>query len=112
MTQQVPVDGKDRREDIRLASYETVDAAVMDRHDQPVGVLRDAVVVNVSAGGLMLVSDASAEAGTRLEMRLDGARGTRIGLEAISSSPVGEKGHRICCKLVDGNMPARLIYNW
>lgn len=108
---------QDRRHDLRLAGAGSVDAVVVDRHGQPVRVLEEARVVNVSAGGLALRTHAPVSPGSRVVVTVDGARPThagdrRIRLEALD--PCVETGdhYLVRCRLVEGRMPARLIYRW
>lgn len=106
-----------RRSDVRLASHKKIDAVVVDRYEQPIGVFQDAEIVNVSAGGMMMVTDRPADVGARILVNLDDAKAVhhgsqRFGLEALSCSPCQGHKHEIRCKLVAGAMPARLIYSW
>ncbi len=108
---------QDRRADVRLASDRKIDAVVVDQHEQPIAVLRGAQVVNVSAGGVMMESDRPADQGARIVVNLDsvgalGQRGRRFQLEALECVPARGQKHQIRCKLIDGAIPARLIYNW
>ncbi len=108
---------EDRRADVRLASYKKIEAAVVDDHGQPIVVLRDAEVINVSAGGLLLVSDTPAEPGTRMTVKSGAGRssddgGAEIDLVSLECKPWREDQHRIRCKLADGHMPAQFIYGW
>ncbi len=107
----------ERRTDVRLASDKAVDVAIVDQYDQPVAVLGDAKAINVSAGGMMLLSQTPAHAGARLRVGLptaDQGRGMAqaFNLEALACHPQHDHQHTIHCKLVTGRIPARLIYNW
>lgn len=108
---------QDRRADVRLASLKKIDAVVVDRHHQPVGVSRYAHVVNVSAGGLMMISEQPIPRGSRVVVNVENPSSTHgdrqmLDLEALECLPQGDHKHRIRCRLVGGAMPARLIYSW
>ena len=107
----------DRRTSVRLASHQRVEAAVLDHHNQPISVLRDAEVVNVSAGGLMFLSDTPTQPGTKIVINLAGKYGSTVGehrfsLTTLECTPSNEGRHKIRCELAEGAVPARFIYNW
>ena len=107
----------DRRADVRLASYKKIDAVRVDRHEQPVSVLRQAEVVNVSAGGVMLIGDQPVHQGARIVVNLNEAGSFRRGgrwfsLESLDCEPRGDQKYQIRCKVVQGAVPAELIYRW
>lgn len=106
-----------RRSDVRLASNKTICVTIVDRYEQPIAVLPRAEVANVSAGGVMLVSDTPAPCGARMKVTLDQSKemtgaGHRFYLEAIKCSSGRDNHHQINCKLVQGNIPAKLIHGW
>ena len=106
-----------RRSDVRLASNKTVSVTIVDRYEQPIAVLPSAEIANVSAGGMMLVSDTPAPCGARMKVTLDqskemGESDQRFYLEALRCSPGRDSHHQINCKLVQGNIPAKLIHGW
>ncbi len=108
---------KNRRADVRLASNMKINAAVMDQYDQPVRVLSDAQIVNVSAGGLMMNCDTPSAPGERMVVNMNNgntsaARSGGFGVETLDCSPSSERKHWIRCRLVEGHIPASLIYNW
>lgn len=108
---------QNRRADVRLASGRKIDAVVLDQHAQPVILLRDTEATNVSAGGLMMLSEDSVELGTRVEVRVvakgtNQAKARRFTVRTIACSPHGEQKHRIHCQVVQGAVPADLIYGW
>lgn len=115
-----PQGAHNRRQDVRLAGAGAVDAVVVDRYRQPIRVLEGARVVNVSAGGMALRTHAPVAAGSRIVVTVDGARPTRadercVRLEAIASHEYEQQVEQSClvhCRLVEGRMPARLIYRW
>ena len=107
----------DRRADVRLASGKNVDAVVLDRHAQPITLLRESNVDNVSAGGLSLVSNDSVEPGAHVQVTLADNRTDRegrrsLGLQAVACTAYGDRKHKIRFKLVAGSMPASLLYHW
>lgn len=108
----------ERRADVRLASDKTIEAVVLDQHSQPIVVLRHVEVINVSAGGLLILSPTPVAMGVRLAVKL-GDRSTRpalcqeLSLIVLECTPSkDDRQYRIRCQLVQGSMPAELIYNW
>lgn len=107
---------EDRRADIRLAGGGQVDAVVVDRFDQPLAVLDAPRVLNVSAGGLALASRTAVRPGAVIRITVNGAmsadHANRVRLQAIECAAQSDRSQRIRCRLIQGAMPASLIYNW
>lgn len=109
---------QERRSDVRLASGKKIEAAVVDQFEQPIALLRNAEVVNVSAGGMLLVADTPAEPGTRMVINTQSTstatptRKQQLSLEALACAPQKNQQHHIHCRLVKGHIPAKFIYNW
>ena len=107
----------ERRSCVRLAGGGKIDAVLTDQFDQPIDVLRDAEVVNVSAGGLALISQSPAPVGARMKVILvDGDSSqrpkARCRVAALDCHELDDHRHKIRCQLVEGRIPAELIYGW
>ncbi|MCC7144916.1 MAG: PilZ domain-containing protein [Phycisphaeraceae bacterium] len=108
---------EERRQDVRLAGNGPVQAVVVDCYSQPLRVLQDAQTVNVSAGGLALLTSTPASPGERVVVTLEGARlsqpgAQRVVLEALAVRRLLAGQTMVNCRLVEGRMPAKLIYGW
>ncbi len=107
----------DQRRAPRFAAEGPVRATVMDDHDQPLIVLRDIEVVNVSAGGLAFTTPTavtpSAVVSAFIGDDADSHQSPqRIRLEVLDCAPLGHRRFRVRCRLIEGSMPARLIADW
>ncbi|MCC7408066.1 MAG: hypothetical protein IT442_08340 [Phycisphaeraceae bacterium] len=111
----------DRRQDKRLAGRAGlgfVQAVVIDAAQEPIAVLRQVELVNVSAGGLSFTTITPVPPGSRVMVSLADAStklaDARVTLEALSQDPaVGQPDSRVThCRLIQGRMPARLIHGW
>ena len=107
----------DRRESPRLAAEGKLHAAVLDDNNQPLIVLRDVEVLNVSAGGLALLTSTcvvpavvvSAVVGDRA---LADEQHRRVTLEVLECVPQPDQRYCVRCRLLEGRMPAELLYDW
>lgn len=112
-----PPTPSNRRHDVRLASRKPVDAVIEDQHGQPIDVLKGAEVLNVSAGGLAMISDQPAVVGSQLKVIVDLAATQAqddppIRVSTLDCQPMRDHRYKIRCRLISGMMPARLIYGW
>lgn len=108
---------QERRRDVRLAGGPKVDAILVDDNQYPVGVLRDAQVLNISAGGMAMISPIPTDRGVRIQVVWGQGRGPltqreQVGVEVLDCSAWGGEQYKIRCRLVTGRMPAELIYGW
>jgi len=108
---------QERRHDVRLAAAGSIQAAVLDKHHQPIQVLHDAQVLNVSANELAITTTTPAKPGSRLTIRLADLHNQDVPpkafeLETLHCSPWHGGRHKIRCQLIKGHIPAKLIYNW
>lgn len=106
-----------RRRDVRLAGGPTVDAVIVDDHQYPVEVLRQSQVLNVSAGGLALISKRPANPGTQVNIVYGDTHSSlsspeQLRLEVLDCSSWLDNQYRVRCKRVAGLIPAELIYGW
>ena len=108
---------EERRNDVRLAGRGPVEVVRVDDAEQPVEVLRDAAVLNVSAGGVALVSKTPVGVGSRLRLHATPSAvaqlpSPKVQFEALECSDYGGAMHKIRCRLTEGRVPAGLIYGW
>ncbi|MBI1335518.1 MAG: hypothetical protein GC164_00995 [Phycisphaera sp.] len=107
----------DRRTDLRLAGRGTIEAVVEDPMGNPVQALEDTRVLNVSAGGMAVVTSTPMMAGLRVRVRpmrrsLAHIEPDWVKLEALECVTRGPDRHRLRLRLVEGAMPAQLVYDW
>jgi hypothetical protein len=105
-------DGEDRRELPRVAGEGRLKAAVVDEFGQTREVLRHAQVVNVSGGGLAFTSEVSASVGATVSIRTPGLAGDPFRVRIVGSSQRGDGHCELRAQLVDGAIPACLMYDW
>ena len=108
---------RERRSDVRLLRGTRVEAALVDRYDQPVAMLRDAQVIDVSAEGLAVMSATRARPGSVLHIATAGDGAWLPGqshckARVINCLASGAGAYTLHCALSEGLMPASLIYNW
>ncbi len=105
----------DRRDAVRLAGGSAVDATVLDEHGQPVRILEDARVLDLGAGGIALTTTTPTEAGRRVQVTVDSASGDgkmQLEFESLECLDYAGGRHKLRCRLIEGQMPARLIHGW
>ncbi len=108
---------EDRRRDMRLAGAGVgrLDAVVVNKFSQPIEILREPEVVDVSAGGLALAVSNATKVGHAVRLGvMDAKHGVTdsITVETVDCRPWLDGKHLLRCKLVQGKMPASLIYGW
>ena len=110
----------DRRRSVRLAgTTRPVEAVVVDLHDQPVELLARVQLLNVSAGGLAMLSDQPIRAGSHIKIMINGESSARdeesfVNVEAIDCHdwPSQPGRYKTRCRRLTGAIPAELIYGW
>lgn len=107
----------ERRTEIRLAGGGPMQAVVLDDHRQPVKLIQEAQVINVSAGGLAMMTSTPVSRGALIQAAADSTTDGRGGktsmiLQVLECLPVAIGRQKLRAKLVEGRMPARLIYHW
>ncbi len=105
-------DGDDRRGSPRVAGEGLINAAVIDGFGQTRSVLRHAQVVNVSGGGLAFTSEVSAEVGVTVSIRTPQVRAEPFRVQIVGSSQRGDGHCELRARLVEGAIPACLMYDW
>lgn len=111
---------EERRSDVRLAGGGPIDAAVIDRYQQPITVLQATNVINLSAGGMALATSTQVEPESRIRVSVsdNGQRGVKsnsvsdFDLQVLACSRVPNGQYLARCKLKQGLMPATLIYRF
>ena len=108
---------EDQRKTPRLAADGPVRATVVDDHDQPLIVLRNVEVVNVSAGGLAFTTPTAVTPSSVVNAFIGDETDQqfypqRIRLEVLDCAPHDHRRYRVRCRLIEGSMPARLIADW
>lgn len=104
--------GEDRRAYARVAGRGQVKAAVVDDAGQTCAVLSHAQVVNVSSGGLAFTSQVPAEVGARVNVRV-GEDGVKpFSVRIVGADRRGDGHCELRAQLIDGSIPACLMYDW
>lgn len=107
----------DRRREPRMAAEGRLHATVVDAQRRPVVVLHDVWVVNVSAGGVALSSSVDVRPSTVISA-IVGDRfapdvsSRRLLLEVLDCTLQPDGRYRVRCRVLEGRVPARLLYNW
>ncbi len=112
MKNQSQWDGADRRVSVRVAGQGQLKAAVVDEHGQIRSILRHAQVVNVSGGGLAFTSEVPAEVGETVSIRTPEARVNPFRVRIVGASRRGDGRCELRAELVEGAIPASLMYDW
>ncbi len=106
-----------RRRYIRLAGEGALHAAVVDDNGQPLIVLREVEIINVSAGGLCVLTPTSVAPASHVsaivgQERNAEAEHRKIRLECLECTQQHDKRYRVRFRLLEGAMPAQVIYQW
>ena len=108
----------EHRRSVRLAgATKEVEVVVVDRYDQPIELLSEVRVLNVSAGGLAMASDLPVQAGARMKIVTGGEarfhdEGAAVTVTALECTADHRGKFVTRCQLIRGGMPAELIYGW
>lgn len=106
----------ERRNDVRVAAKGCVDAVSVDRHTQPVKVLRQAEALDVSAGGAAIATATPLSPGEHLVITVgDDPIATpdkRFELQVVACRRWEDGRQVLHCKLISGRIPAELMYDW
>jgi hypothetical protein len=106
---------EDRRADIRLEGGGQIDAVVIDAYGFPSATLLSPRVENVSASGLAISTTTEVEAGSRVKVMVAGLDATEVPgviVEVLSVVPQADGRLSLHCRVVDGTVPASLIFRW
>ena len=111
---------EERRSAVRLAGGGPIDAAMIDRYQQPISVLQATSVINISAGGMAFATSTQVEPESRIRVSAsdNGRRGMRgnsfsdFDLQVLACTRAPNGQHLARCKLKQGLMPTALIYRF
>jgi hypothetical protein len=106
----------DRRSDVRLEGGGAVDAVVLDAHQFPVRTLQSPRVDNVSASGMAILTlSEGVEIGSRVRVTLAGTDAVEVPgvvLEVMSVAAQPDGRFALHCRVLEGTVPAALIFRW
>jgi hypothetical protein len=105
-------EGSDRRISPRVAGQGRLQAAVVDEYGQTRSVLGRAQVVNVSGGGLAFTSEMFADVGATVNIKMPDARATPFSVRIVGASRRGDGHCELRAQLLEGAIPACLMYDW
>ncbi len=107
------VETRERRREVRLSRGASVSAVLLNRFDEETTTLRDVQVVNVSAEGLALATGTRVRPGSTLAVTMPRHDGgvCRCKVRVLACTAAGNRTCTLHCVLVEGVMPAALIYN-
>jgi len=105
---------------VRLAGGSHVDAVVIDQLHQPIAVLRDLKVINISAGGMAVTTTTPVELGSRIQISpakpsantLAAGMFPDFEVQVLDCTQEADHTHKIRCRLASGSVPATLLYRW
>jgi len=104
--------GENRRAVPRVAGKGSLNAAVIDGHGQPRSVLRHAEVVNVSGGGLAFTAENGADVGETVSIRIGEPLVMPFRVRIVGTKRRGDGRNELRTQLIDGAIPACLVYDW
>lgn len=104
--------GEDRRAAPRVAGQGSLKASVVDEHGQTRSLLKHAQVVNVSGGGLAFTSEDSAAVGATVSIRTSEAQANPFRVRIVGANQRGDGRSELRAQLVEGAIPACLMYDW
>lgn len=108
---------EDRRQDYRLASGAAVEAVVVDQADRPITLLREPQVLNISAGGLAMITDTEVPMGADIRIIVKQPRtitpdNASFVARVLHTRRSADGTQQLNCQLTRGRVPASLIYKW
>lgn len=104
--------GEDRRSAPRVAGQGSLRAAVIDAHGQASSILKEAQVVNVSGGGLAFTTTGAAPVGSKVNLRIGDGRAKPFDVRIVGVKRRGDGRSELRAQLVQGSIPACLMYDW
>jgi hypothetical protein len=105
-------DGQERRTDPRIAGRGELRAAVLDMYGQARKLLSHAEVVNVSGGGLAFTSTEACEIGDTVNIHTADQQARPFNVCIVGASRRGDGRCELRGRLIDGAVPACLMYEW
>ncbi len=104
--------GEDRRTSPRIAGQGSLSAAVMDQYGQPRSILKQAQAVNISGGGLAFTSANTADVGETVNIRTEDPQGKPFRVRIVGANRRGDGRSELRAELIEGSIPASLMYGW
>ena len=105
--------GKNGRTTPRVAGQGELKAAVIDAHGQARKVLEQAQVVNVSGGGIAFTSTDACEIGEQVHIStVNDTHGKPFSVRIVGANRRGDGRSELRGQLVEGSVPACLMYGW
>lgn len=104
--------GDDRRGTPRVAGDGVLRAAVIDEHGQSRKLLKQAQVVNVSGGGIAFTSADACEVGDTVSLRTPDNTTNVFRVRVVGANRRGDGRSELRGRLVEGAVPACLMYGW
>ncbi len=104
--------GIERRDSPRVAGQGELRAAVMDAHSQTRRLLAQAQVVNVSGSGIAFTSADACELGDTIAIRTPQQETRPFTIKIVGANRRGDGRSELRGRLIDGAIPACLMYGW
>ncbi len=105
--------GEERRATPRVAGQGELKAAVIDAYGQARKVLEQAQVVNVSGGGIAFTSTEACEIGDQVNITTASNKYARpFSVRIVGANRRGDGRSELRGQLVEGSVPACLMYGW
>ena len=104
--------GDDRRTSPRVAGDGGLSAAVIDEHGQARKLLKHAQAVNVSGGGIAFTSADGCEVGDTVSLYAPDATAGAFRVRIVGANRRGDGRSELRGRLVQGAVPACLMYGW
>ena len=104
--------GDDRRATPRMAGDGDLRATVIDEHGQSRKLLKQAQTVNVCGGGIAFTSADDCQVGDTVSLRIADNTGGAFRVRIVGASRRGDGRSELRGRLVEGAVPACLMYGW
>lgn len=104
--------GDDRRNSPRVAGDGDLRAAVIDEHGQSRKLLKHAQAVNVCGDGIAFTSSDGCEVGDTVSLRTADNTVSAFRVQIVGASRRGDGRSELRGRLVQGAVPACLMYGW
>ncbi len=104
--------GHERRTTPRIAGQGDLRAAVVDAHGQAMKLLEHAQVVNISGGGIAFTSADDCEVGDTVDIRTPSQQAKPFSVRIVGANRRGDGRSELRGELINGAVPASLMYGW
>ncbi len=106
----------ERRNAVRVAGQGTLEAVIVDQHGQPVQVLQETQIRNVSSGGIAFTTTSRVDISHQIRIRYieEESRKTDsvFQIEVVEYDELPNNCYMVHGRLVEGSIPARMVYSW